>query len=112
MEHLQGSMQGALPRADDQQRDATRDRPCARAGLGDSNQVVPGVSRTKFDWEDAIPMLQAGPGAVRVRPAHLLDAECCQGQVFLENPVLRRRKGDDKRSRHAPGGWRRATTCG
>eukprot|EP01043_Picozoa_sp_COSAG02_P053103 COSAG02_NODE_5819_length_4016_cov_1.859586_1_plen_566_part_00 len=58
--------------------------------------MVPGVSRTKFDWEDAIPMLQAGPGAVRVRPAHLLDAECCQGQVFLENPVLRRRKGEDK----------------
>ena len=41
-------------------------------------------------------MLQASPGTVRARPARLLDAQCCHEQVFLENPVLRRRKGEDK----------------
>lgn len=92
MERLQGaSVQGALPRADER-RDAAPDLPSA---AGDSNHVVPGVSQTNFNWKDAIPMLQE-PGTLRARPSRLLDAECWHEQVFLENPVLRRRKGDDK----------------
>eukprot|EP01043_Picozoa_sp_COSAG02_P045112 COSAG02_NODE_4093_length_5795_cov_3.111482_9_plen_284_part_00 len=57
--------------------------------------VVRGGRQTKFNWKDAIAMLQAGTPA-RQRPAHLSDAECCHEQVFLEMPVVKRRKGDDK----------------
>ena len=62
------------------------------SGVG--SDVVVQRHLASFKWEDAIPMLQAG--TVRVRPARLVDAECQHEQVFLENPVLKRRKGDDR----------------
>jgi hypothetical protein len=51
-------------------------------------------SHTNFNWERAIPMLLAG--TIRARPTRLADTECWHEQVFLESPVLKRRKGDDK----------------
>eukprot|EP01043_Picozoa_sp_COSAG02_P042931 COSAG02_NODE_3694_length_6364_cov_3.261950_5_plen_627_part_00 len=64
-------------------------------GMGLLGLAGGGVAQSKFKWQDAIPMLQAGT-AVRERPWRLTDTECCQQQVFMENPVLRRRKGSDK----------------
>lgn len=63
--------------------------------MSKDQHVVPGAWQTKFNWKDAISMLQAGTPA-RQRPAHLSDAECCHEQVFLEIAGVRRRKGDDK----------------
>jgi hypothetical protein len=51
-------------------------------------------SHTSFNWERGIAMLLAG--TVRARPTRLADAECWQQQLFLESPLLKRRKGDDK----------------
>ena len=45
-------------------------------------------------WEDALRLLQAG--VVDQRPSRIVDEDCDREQVFLERPILKRRKGDDK----------------
>jgi hypothetical protein len=45
-------------------------------------------------WADAIKLLQAGQ--LNPRPSHIMDEDSHTQQVFLEHPLLKRRKGDDR----------------
>ena len=47
-----------------------------------------------FRWEDAVELLQKSQQVIR--PSRILDVECSREQTFLERPVIKRRKGDDK----------------
>ena len=46
-------------------------------------------------WEDAARMLETG-GVLARRPSRIPDADCAGEQIFLECPIQKRRKGDDK----------------
>lgn len=45
-------------------------------------------------WMEAIQRLQEG--CVAPRSAHIKDEDCQVQQVFLEHPLLKRRKGEDR----------------
>eukprot|EP01043_Picozoa_sp_COSAG02_P070491 COSAG02_NODE_12502_length_1536_cov_0.938761_2_plen_436_part_01 len=68
------------------------DGELARACLGDDKDEREGDSG--MHWMEAIKRLQACH--VNPRPAHIADEGSQAQQVFLENPLLKRRKGDDR----------------
>ena len=77
----------------------SRDSAAQSASVWQSDPALPTgehkqSTHTDFNWENAIPLLKAG--RVQVRPSRISDHDCIREQVFLENPVLKRRKGDDK----------------
>ena len=47
-----------------------------------------------FRWEDAMQLLQGSRQVIR--PSRIMDLECSREQIFMERPVIKRRKGDDK----------------
>eukprot|EP01048_Picozoa_sp_COSAG05_P012705 COSAG05_NODE_1295_length_5251_cov_4.221273_1_plen_610_part_00 len=61
------------------------------AGVVACGGFVPDTLR----WQDAMELLQQHSPQV-VRPSRILDQACSQEQVFLERPIIKRRKGDDK----------------